>query len=446
MRAWLQYAWYRLTAGLWLVPTLMMVGAIALSFLTLYIDTLTRIPLLAEPGSGFYIGPEGSRQLLATIAGSMVTVASLVFSITLVTLQLASSQLGPRLINRFMQDKINQVALGTFIATFLYALLVLRTVGEGNEQVFVPHISVVAALALAVFSLVWLIYFIHHVAETIQADTVIADVGEELRRSIAGRFPGIDVSQENVLAAAMPPLDQLAEPAGEIHFWRSGYIQAIDTPALLKIAHKHGLIMELHRRPGHFVVAGTGAVAIWPREALTDGLVREVRETIVIGHRRTPTQDIEFAIGSLVQIALRALSPALNDPITAVTCIDRLTAALAEIMRRPQPLSQIPDESGEIRLILYPTTFEGALDAAFNDVRQSARGEVRALLRLVEAFGMLAAFAHTEEQRQAIEKHADMLTRACRESIGEPLDLADAEAVLERLRATLAAEPRVEPA
>jgi uncharacterized membrane protein len=121
MRAWLQYAWYQLTASLWFVPVLIMGGAAALSFLTLYLDTLLTVPILAAPGTGLRIGAEGSRALLATIAGSMITVASLAFSMTLVTLQLASSQLGPRLISRFVQDRINQTVLGTFLATFLYA-------------------------------------------------------------------------------------------------------------------------------------------------------------------------------------------------------------------------------------------------------------------------------------------------------------------------------------
>jgi uncharacterized membrane protein len=445
MRAWLQYGWYNLSASLWFVPILMMGGALVLSFLTLYVDTRFDISLLAVPGSDFHVGPEGSRLLLQSIASSMITVASLVFSITLVALQLASSQLGPRLINRFMHDKVNQVVLGTFIATFLYALMVLRTVTGQGEQSFVPHLSTLVALLLTLASLIWLVYFIHHLAESIQADTVIADVSAELHHVIARMFPGTHLHKGNLPAAAMPPLDLVAEPAGEIRFRRTGYIQAIDTHALLKIARARELIMDLHRRPGHFVVAGTGAVAIWPREAVSEKLTGDVLDAIVIGYRRTPTQDIEFVIGSLVQIGLRALSPALNDPITAMTCVDRLSGALAELMRRPPPPSLIPDESGEVRLILYPTSFEGALDAAFNDIRQAAGGQVRVLIRLAEAFTMLAAFAHTEEQRRAVERHADMLTRLCRD-IEEPRDAADAEACLKRLWSTLARDPRVEPA
>lgn len=440
MRAWLSYAWYWLKASLWLVPSLMMAGAILLSFVTVWLDVRFSIPALADPNGQFFIGPDGSRALLSTIAGSMISVASLVFSITLVVLQLASSQLGPRLVSRFAQDRVNQIVLGTFLATFLYALLVLRAVSGGDPEAFVPHISVVIAVLLAIASLLWLVYFIHHVAETIQADTVIAEVSEEIRRSIGRMFPGVELSSGQLASGALPPLAEIAEEPGEIRLQATGYIQAMDVQALLKTAVEHDLIMELRHRPGHFVVADAVAAIVWPRSALTDKIVRSVRRSIVIGYRRTPTQDVEFAIGSLVQIALRALSPSINDPITAVTCIDRLSATLVEVMQRPTPPSQIPDAAGEIRLLVHPTTFEGAIDAAFNDIRQSSGGQVRALIRLIEALSMLAGRAATEELRGPVEKHAEMVAEVCRTTIEDRRDRADAEAALARLRQALAGE------
>ena len=440
MRAWLSYAWYRLKASLWLVPSLMMTCAIVLSFVTVWLDVRFSIPALADPDGQFFIGPDGSRELLSTIAGSMISVASLVFSITLVVLQLASSQLGPRLVSRFTQDRVNQIVLGTFLATFLYALLVLRAVTGSDEEAFVPHISVVTAVLLAIVSLLWLVYFIHHVAETIQADTVIAEVSDDIRRSIGRMFPGIELSPGQLASGALPPLARIAEDPGEIRLQITGYIQAIDVQAILETAVEHDLIMELRHRPGHFVVAGAVAAMVWPRSALTDKITRSVRRSIVIGYRRTPTQDVEFAISSLVQIALRALSPSINDPITAVTCIDRLSATLAELMQRPPPPSQIPDAAGEIRLLVHPTTFEGAIDAAFNDIRQSSGGQVRALIRLIEALTTLAGRAAIDELRGPVEKHAEMVAEVCRTTIKDRRDRADAEAALARLRQALAGE------
>jgi uncharacterized membrane protein len=195
--------WYRLTAGLWVVPALMSASAAVLAIVTVALDHAYRFRWLGQFDSAFAVGPEAARLVLSSIAGSMITVASLVFSMTLVTLTLASSQLGPRLITRFMRDRINQVVLGTFIATFLYALFVLQTVTEGEAEPFVPHISVTAALVLTLVSLGWLVYFIHHVADSIQADTVIAEVHAELIHALDHLHPR-HAGQEPATAATKP--------------------------------------------------------------------------------------------------------------------------------------------------------------------------------------------------------------------------------------------------
>jgi len=434
MRARLEYCWYLVSSSLWLVPGLMITGAALLASGTLGLDALVAIPWLAGPQATFRIGPEGSRLLLSTIAGSMVTVASLVFSITLIALQLASSQFGPRLITRFMQDRVNQVVLGTFVATFLYALLVLGTVGTGEEP-FVPHLSILVALLLTVVSLGWLIFFIHHVAETIQADTVIADVSRELLGSIGTRFPGRAARAGRPGASPVP--ERPSTGVAPIAFEESGYIQAIDVEALLATAVRRDLLIDLDCRPGHFVVAGVPLAWAWPDARTDDHLPLALRRAIVLGHKRTPTQDLEFAIGMLVGIALRALSPGINDPLTAVTCVDRLGAALAELMRRPEPPTAILGDDGTCRLILHPTTFEDALDVAFDDVRQAARGQVRVLIRLADVLTPLAGLATGARQRDAIAAQAEAVARSCRESIADPADRADAEARLALLRRVL---------
>ena len=226
MHAHLRYLWYRLTSTLWVAPALMISSAVLLAFGMLYLDTVAPQPWFEQLRWLLRIGPEGARQVLATIAGSMITVASLVFSMTLITLQLASSQLGPRLITRFVRDTVNQIVLGTFVATFVYAILVLQTVSESGPEPFVPRLSLMVALVLALISLLWLIYFIHHVASSIQADTVIADLGEQLSGAIERRFPEIDLPGGRPLEA--PFLDRLAEAPGVVAAPASGYVQAID--------------------------------------------------------------------------------------------------------------------------------------------------------------------------------------------------------------------------
>ena len=220
----------------------MSASAVALAIATLAIDHAYRARWLGPIDSAFAVGPEGARLVLSSIAGSMITVASLVFSMTLVALTLASSQLGPRLITRFMRDRINQVVLGTFIATFLYALLVLQTVTEGEAEPFVPRVSVAVALVLTLVSLGWLVYFIHHVADSIQADTVIAEVYTDLSHALDHLYPRLAAKEPASSATKPVPVDLLAQAPASIPAPKGGYVQAIGTRALLRLAREHDLV------------------------------------------------------------------------------------------------------------------------------------------------------------------------------------------------------------
>jgi uncharacterized membrane protein len=423
------------------VPALMSAAAVVLAIVTLTIDYAISLPGLARVGGVFAAGPEGARAVLAAIAGSMVTVASLVFSMTLVTLQLASSQLGPRLIARFMRDRINQVVLGTFIATFLYALLVLQTVTESEPSPFVPHISLVVALVLTLASLGWLVYFIHHVADSIQADTVIAEVAGDLMHALDRLYPRLAAHEGAVATTAPVPVDLLAAPAAPVPAARGGYVQAIDAEAVLRLARRHDLVIEILRRPGHFVIGGRPLMRAWPAARVSDEVIQAAAGKVVLGPKRTPTQDLEFLIDALVEIALRALSPGINDPRTAMTCIDRLAEALAHFMRIGSRPPLLHDEEGALRLIVHPTTFDGAIDASLNQIRQAADGDVAVLIRLIGVLSELAQSTVTTEQKRAVARHADMVRRACRRSIAEPEDRADVERELRRLDAAIAAAP-----
>ena len=436
MRAHLQYLWYRMTASLWLVPALMILAAVVLAFAMLWLDARVP-PAWLDPVRWFLrIGPDGARQVLATIASSMITVASLVFSMTLVTLTLASSQLGPRLITRFMRDTINQVVLGTFLATFVYALLILETVSQTTPEPFVPHLSITLGLLLTLVSLLWLIFFIHHVAVSIQADSVIAEVSDELSRAIANPFPQVQVSRTGPLET--PFLDHLAEPPGVVQSLKSGYVQAIDGRALLKRATAEDLLVKVEQRPGDFVIAGTPLLRVWPRRRLSEELAATLREPIVIGRQRTPTQDIDFAVSALVEIALRALSPGINDPQTAIACIDRLAEALAELMRRPEPPALVPDDDGALRLMVTPASFETVVGIAFNPIREAGRTNARVLRRLADVLTSLAAFARTPPQHAVVARQARALEAVCRAAGLDELRREAVDRSLHGLRAALA--------
>jgi uncharacterized membrane protein len=416
-------AWFWLRSSYWFVPSLVTLAAIVLSMTLIELDRSVGrsddLPHWVYSGSA-----EGARALLSAVASSMVTVAGVVFSITMVTLALTSTQFGPRLLINFMRDSGNQLVIGIFIATYMYCLMVLRVV-RGGAPGFVPHIAVTVALILAATAVLVLIYFIHHVSVSIQADNVIAAVRLELRDAIDAQLGGAAPAPPACRAAPWRAEDPLA--IGARH---SGYVQAIDAGALLHLARRQELYIELTCRPGHFAVAGMAVARVWPpsRAAVAHDAVRDA---FLIGTQRTPTQDPEFAVRQLVEVAVRALSPGINDPFTAAACIDWLAESLCRLAAGEPLTAEHYDEDGALRLVLQTVTFAGIVDAAFNQIRQYGRSSVAVSIRLLEALQLIAAHVRRAGDRDTLRRHVDMVERNA-EALAEPFDRA---AVRERAAA-----------
>jgi len=427
--------WNRIRSGFWFLPGVMAVVAVALALVSVSVDEPLTEWMAVNWGWTFTGGAEGSSALLGIVAGSMITVAGVVFSMTLVTLSLASSQLGPRLLRSFMRDTSTQVVLGTFIATFLYCLLVLRTIRRAEEVAFVPHLSVTLGVILAIASVGVLIYFIHHVSVSIQANEIAARIGKELIERIDHLFPG-HIGQRAPRRPTEPPdsgfleaFDQEARPVGAEG---DGYVQFIDGEALLALAMEEDLVVRLERRPGDYVVAGCALALVWPGTRVTDRLTDQVRSLLVLGHQRTLDQDIEFGVNQLVEIAVRALSPGLNDPFTAMTCVDHLGSALCRLASRDIPSPYCRDRQNQLRVIAPGNTFEGFVDAAFDQIRQFSRSSVAVTIRLLETIAVVAGFVHRPKDRATLLRHAEMIARGASEGLPEA---ADRRAVEERWQA-----------
>jgi len=434
MRLWLAGKWDDVRTSFWFVPTVMVAAAILLSLAMIHLDKAAPAHSgLAALGWTFTRGPEGSRAVLSTVAASMMTIASVTFSITVVALQLASSQFGPRLLRNFMRDRGNQVAIGAFIATFTYCLLILRTVNGTEDERFVPNISVTVALLLALASLGVLIYFIHHAAESIQAENVIAAVGAELDRDIDRLYP----AEIGGPPRDATPRDAEGDPklpggfrAGscEILAEESGHIRAVDGDHLLGLAVDRDLVIELTSRPGKFIFAGEALARAWPASRLEDEAADSIRSAFYVGPRRTQAQDVEFVIDQLVEIAVRALSPSGGDPFTAIGCINRLGASLGRLADRELPSRHRVDEEGRLRIVADGSTPTGIVDAAFNQIRQASRGDVAVTLRLLEVLGEIGRRSRAPEFRAALRRQADAALRAAMEAIPDPSDRAEVEA------------------
>jgi len=416
-----------LHSSFWFVPTLMVAIAILLSFVTIQIDQNSRTDIISNIGWAYTLGPSGSRAILSAIAGSMISVATTAFSITIVALQLASSQFGPRLLRNFMQDTGNQIVLGTFISTFVYSLMVLRTINGVNKNEFVPHLAVTVGIGLALASVGVLIYFIHHSAASIQVDNVIGKVAEELEAAIDRLFPtqigrGASKHRQEPLSADIPTdFDRESSP---IPAASSCYVQAIDTEVLMQIAKDEDLLIEIQHHPGDFVVKGSPLVLVYPAAARKK-LVKQINNAFVLGVQRTIQQDVKFPIDQLVEIAARALSPGINDPFTAVTCIDRLSAALCHLAQKEIPSNYRYDDTDKLRVIARSVTFEAALDKAFNQIRQYGHSSTAVTIRLLDAIAIIAPFTHTKADRTALLRHANTIERGSQDGIIEASDRQD---------------------
>jgi uncharacterized membrane protein len=375
-------------------------------------------------------GAQGASAVLQTIGGSMITIAGVVFSLTLVALSLASSQFGSRLLRNFMRDTMTQVVLGTFVATFLYCLVVLRTIRRAEESLFVPRLSVTVGVFLAIASIWVLIYFIHHVAVSIQADEIVGRIGAELADGIDRIFPEA-TSRGGAGPAAGPaeagvPADFERE-AAPIEAAQDGYLQIIDMDALIELAKQEDAVFRLVRRPGHYVVSRTTLVLAWPAARITDRLKDRVNAAFVLGNQRTTAEDVEFAVQELVEIAVRALSPGINDPFTAIACVDRLSSALCRLARRDLPSPYRVDERNHLRVVASSSTFADIVDGAFDQIRQSSRTSAAVTLRLLDAIGVVATSTEPEDRRAVLRRQAEMIVRGGREGLTECLDRATVE-------------------
>lgn len=436
----LRHLWATLRSSYWFVPSLMTVAAGVLAVGTVLLDRSIDREAAEDFSWVFSGGPDGARAVLEVIASSVMTTAGIIFSVTIAALSLASSQLGPRILQNFMRDTGNQVVLGTFIGTYVFCLLVLRTIRGEDFGDFVPPISVTVGLLLALASLGVLIYFIHHVAISIQAPTVVAQVGAELATHVERTFRG-DRGLDRLPRPPSLPAELEARGA-RVAAPRSGYVQALDETRLVELAREHGLLLVIERRPGHFVGAGAPLALAWPPERCGPAVARKVRRMFVVGDRRTPEQDVEFAADQLVEMAVRALSPSLNDPFTAVSCLDWLGAALCRAARGQSPGPLRCDGQGEPRLVFRsPLTFAALADRAFHQIRQNGAGKPAVAIRMLETIETVGRCSGGgRDTLGVLLEHAAQVHRAAAAEISDPRDLRDVGERYARVLA-LAGEP-----
>jgi uncharacterized membrane protein len=414
-----------LRTNLWLVPAVEVVAAIALFAATTAIDRAAYHGVFALPSWVISGSADAARQILTAIAAAVITVVGVVFSIILVALTLASTQFGPRMLRNFIRDRGTQLTLGTFVATFVYAVLVLVSIGPGPRGGFVPHTGITVTLALMVADLAVLIYFIHHIATTIQLPQVIASIARDLTEAIEvqGGPDQRAAGAENGPSSA-ELLAQMEAAGGVVTAADSGYVQFIRVRGLVSFAEEADVVISLNHRPGHFIVQGHPIGTVWPPEAAA-----RVNEALgrahITGPYRTLTQDVSFGIDQLVEIAIRALSPAVNDTFTAITCIDWLGDNLCKIVKLWHPTRVHRDDRGFIRVIAAQPSYERLVQRSFEKIRQASMGMPAIMIRQLDALAQIMAETSNPGQRRVLLDQAGMIQRASERSVPEEADRAD---------------------
>lgn len=414
----------RLRQSLWAIPLLAVVIALVAAEAAVWISSQ------ASPGWVPFVfsgGPDAAQALLQAIAGSVITVAGVTFSVTIIALQLTSTQFSPRVLRNFIRDRASQTVFATFLATFVYTLVVLGSVrtGSDGQDPSVPLLAIAGAFFLTLVSIGMLAYFIHHVAHTIQVSEITRSVGvetlETLRREWSDDGPGRE---------PMPSRD--AEEA-TIRSREGGYLTYAAHERLVRLALEADAVIRLHLAPGQWISVGRPLLSVSPPDAC-DRFTKDPRDEVKLGPQPTLQQDVSFGVRQLVDVALKALSPSLNDPSTAVNCIHRLTEVLLEAGRRLDPPTVHRDVQGTVRLLAPQHDFAALVGLAFDQIRSFGGERLYVALALVESLRELQDDLPAARQGP-LRRQAERVAEAARAIEVEEDRLAVARAI-DDLKAT----------
>ena len=428
--------WERINSSFWFIPALLTLVGMLLSGVTQWLDNkyqglLDSLPAVVSGGA------TGASSVLSAISGSLITVIATVFSLTIVSLTLASGQYSPRLMRSFTSDKGLQIVLGTYIGTFVYSLLVLRIVALGGssgsggaDSSFQPTISVGVAILLALVCVGLLIYFISHVAQIIQSSSIVQMAQLDMM-GIVSNLEETESSSDYIRDPEEDPrwADLLAGQPSIVKAKSSGYVQSVDIDEILKeVVDERTRLVEIPSGPGIFVSSGLALVKVWPAagEDFDSGTLREVHRAFVLGRERSFQQDIAFGFRQLSDIALKGLSPGINDPTTAMQAMDRMEAVLISLGSKDLPRCVQEREVGERKVLVRVnySNFEDLVGLAFDQVRRAAftSGQVAVLERLIEILDRALRANTSTERQEALWARVFTIARLCPQQISDPED------------------------
>lgn len=407
--------WHDMSSSLWFRPVSWMVFSILLASVLVSFDNAILVDDFWSWAPWFLRGnASGARTMLGSISSAVLTVTSLAFSLMMVTVVQTANAYSPRIIGQYLSDRHNQNVLGVLLGTFLYSLLVLRAVNDD----FVPLLAVNVAILFAVLSTVALVSFINNVAQSLKVSNIAEQILSQTEKVIEDGFPN-DVGQPWSLSTApiQPTVGRL------IYAETSGYLQLVDGRELLEIAREANAVIQLLYTMGDHILAGAPIAEVWPGEAADADLADAVRSTLAIGRERTDTQDARFGVRQLVDIALRALSPGVNDPTTATDMINALKRILAAKLKCGHVSHLRADAQGNLRLILPVQTLDALLDEAFVEIFHYGGEDFAAMTQMIKTMGQLRYLAVDEEDQEALWRFLSRIVAIANKRIVSELEL-----------------------
>jgi uncharacterized membrane protein len=414
----LRAAWWRIRDGLWFLPALLVAGAMLLAVALAELDGLVDAALQQRWPRLFGASAEGARGLLSAIATSMLTVAGTVFSVTLAVLSLAASQYSPRVLRSFMADRPTQLVLGVFVAVFVYCLIVLRTV-RGGETPVVPALAVLGGIVLAIAAVGFLVFFIHHLATSIEASSILARITRGTVQAVEELFPeelGEEADEAGPQARVAAIRAWTAVPAKE-----TGYIVSLDSEALLAFARGQGRVVRMAAGVGQFVVAGEPLACLEGDAPVSEAAAASLNRCYSFDRQRTLEQDAAFGVQQIVDVCLKALSPGINDQSTATLGIDRLSEVLVKLARR-RVENRFRRDGEALRVIAVGPAFGELVDLAFADLRLNAAGKPAVLHRLLESLERIAGATSSSARRGVLAAQAARIAECAGRSVAAPYE------------------------
>jgi uncharacterized membrane protein len=448
-RAAARYRWDRVKVSFWFAPLIMAIAAVLLAWLMYWVDSL--VPNATLKDSRFVLAgtPGELRTALLSMAGTVLATAGVVFTLLTLPLSTVASQYGSRLLRVFLADRTTQFVLGAFVGTFVYCLAAALSIPPASSGQEPPQLIATVGVYLMLATFGTLILLVQHISTMLQAPNISAAAGAELLkvvRASAEDVAGSDSDDGGVETEPAPDSRgipaMLTETEGyPVRVGSPGYIQYVDPQIVLTLARKENLVIQLLRRPGHYVHSGAVVALLWPAARVDEHLETLFRRAIQVGNGRTPSQDVEYAVNQLTEMAVRAMSPAINDPFTAMTCLDHIGDGLVAFIRRGGNNSQHYDRDGRLLLVLEPVTVGDLLSAAFDMLRHASCSNASVLLHMLKVIEMISHEAKARETREQLLRHVSLIQ--AESQVGNLIE-ADRQSIhqsVESLRTRLMGEP-----